>query len=211
MLRLASALPAAFALLSACTSTEPTASAPTATAEPAAAAPAPAPAPAAIPLAKDEHLLLKPGYAGQLRINMNEAELLTLLPSSSLTKTTRRLEGIEYPAYEYRPDDAPAGTPPLLLELVGAIEDGGNRLWRVQVQDARYRTAEGLGVGSTYGEVRRAYGVQTIEQAEGNVAAVSERVGMTWLLDRRSLPLGRVLRKDDIPAGTRITGIILYQ
>ncbi|RAK69904.1 hypothetical protein [Hymenobacter edaphi] len=221
MLRLSSTLPAGLALLlAACGPTERPAANPTAApAAPAASAPTPAASERAdsvastapIPTAKDEHLLLKPGYVGPLRLNMKEADLLTLLPPSTLTQTTRSLEGIEYPVYEYRPDDAPAGSAPLLLEMVGAVEDGGNRLWRVQLQDARYRTAEGIGVGSTYGEARRAYGVQTIERAEGRLVAVSERVGMTWVLDKTGLNLNRALRKDDIPPATRITGIILYQ
>lgn len=199
-------------LLAACGPTERPTDQPAAAAPPTAPPPAPAAPAAPIPVApKDEHLLLRPGYAGQLRLNMKEADLLALLPPAALRKTTRSLEGIEYPAYEYRPDDAPAGSPPLLLELVGAIEDGGNRLWRVQVRDARYRTAEGIGVGSSYGEARRAYGVQTIERAEGQLVAVSERVGMTWVLDAAGLPTDRLLRKDDIPPATRITGIILYQ
>lgn len=218
MLRPSSLLPAAglLLLLAACGPTEKPVETPAASA-PAADTAAPATPPladtvaTAIPAAPDEHLLLRPGYVGPLRLNMKEADLLSLLPPSQLRATTRSLEGTEYPVYEYRPDDAPAGTAPLLLEMVTAIDGNGNRLWRVQLQDARYRTAEGIGVGSTYGEARRAYGVQTVEQAEGRLVAVSERVGMTWVLDKTGLPTNRLLRKDDVPPATRITGIILYQ
>lgn len=216
MLRPSSLLPAAgLLLLAACGPTERPAETPAAPARSTdTAAPAPLPtdtAAAGIPAAPDEHLLLKPGYVGPLRLNMKEADLLALLPPSSRRATTRSLEGTEYPVYEYRPDDAPAGTAPLLLEMVTAIDGNGNRLWRVQVQDPRYRTAEGIGVGSTYGAARKAYGVQTVEQAEGRLVAVSERVGMTWVLDKAGLPTNRLLRKDDVPPATRITGIILYQ
>ena len=221
MLRPTSLLPAAALalLLAACGPTEKPAEKPApaaSAATPPAAAPAAAAVPAdtaaaPIPAAPDAHLLLRPGYVGPLRLNMKEADLLALLPPSQLRATTRSLEGTEYPVYEYRPDDAPAGTAPLLLEMVTALDGHGNRLWRVQLQDARYRTQAGIGVGSTYGEARRAYGVQTIERAEGRLVAVSERVGMTWVLDQTGLNRSRPLRKDDIPAATRITGIILYQ
>ncbi|OON70066.1 hypothetical protein [Hymenobacter sp. CRA2] len=199
-------------LLSACGPDRRPASAPTTTAPmPAPSAPAPAvPAPAP-PAAPDSSLLLRAGYVGPLRLNMKETALLELLPPSSLRKTTRSLEGIEYPAYEYRPAGAPASAAPLLLEMVTALDGNGNRLWRVQLQDPRYRTAEGIGVGSRYGDARRTYGVQTIERAEGRLVAVSERVGMTWVLDKTGLPTKGLLRKDDIPPATRITGIILYQ
>jgi hypothetical protein len=218
MIRPASVLPAAALalLLAACGPAEqpaeqPATDAPAAATPPARPADPTAPPAAPIPAAPDEHLLLKPGYVGPLRLNMKEADLLTLLPPSSLHATTRSLEGIEYPVYEYRPSGQPAGTAPLLLEMVTALDGNGNRLWRVQLQDARYRTAEGIGVGSTYGAARKAYGIQTIERAEGRLVAVSERVGMTWVLDKTGLNLNRALRKDDIPPATRITGIILYQ
>ncbi|RTQ52551.1 hypothetical protein EJV47_05945 [Hymenobacter gummosus] len=216
MLRLSSLLPAAALalLLAACGPTERPAEAPAPPAPAPAATPAPpadtaAAAPRSAPA--DTSLLLRPGYVGPLRLNMKEADLLALLPPSTRRASTRSLEGIDYPVYEYRPEGQPAGTPPLLLEMVTAIDGNGNRLWRAQLQDARYRTAEGIGVGSTFGEARRAYGVQTIERAEGRLVAVSERVGMTWVLDKTGLPLDRLLRKDDIPPATRITGIILYQ
>ncbi|UYZ60372.1 hypothetical protein [Hymenobacter latericus] len=158
----------------------------------------------------DSAFLIRRGYVGPLRLNMKEGALLAAVPGSSLHKTTRTLEGITYPVYEYRAAGTPAGSAPLLLEMVGDDEEG-YRLWRVQVRDARYRTAEAIGVGGTYGEARRAYGIQTIERTEAGVVAVSERLNASWVLDARNLPATGQLRKEDIPPATPIVGVILFR
>ncbi|KUG07666.1 hypothetical protein [Solirubrum puertoriconensis] len=158
----------------------------------------------------DSAFLIRRGYVGPLRLNMKEGALLAAVPESSLRKTTRTLEGITYPVYEYRAAGTPATTAPLLLEMVGDEEEG-YRLWRVQVRDGRYRTAEAVGVGGTYGEARQAYGIQTIERTEAGVVAVSERLNASWILDAKTLPATGQLRKDDIPPATQIVGVILFR
>ncbi|AYA36494.1 hypothetical protein D3Y59_05145 [Hymenobacter oligotrophus] len=183
---------------------QPTAPSPTADSATAPAGSLPAAAPT------DSSFLIRRGYVGPLRLNMKEGALLAAVPARSLRKTTRTLEGITYPVYEYRPPGTPASAEPLLLEMVGDEEEG-YRLWRVQVRDGRYRTAEAIGVGGTYGEARRAYGIQTIERTEAGLVAVSERLNASWVLDAKNLPASAQLRKDDIPAATPIVGVILFR
>jgi hypothetical protein len=54
--------------------------------------------------------------------------------------------------------------------------------WGIDVRDSRFRTADGLGVGSTGGELRSHYQFHMTE-AEGAHAAVVDALKMTFALD----------------------------
>src|SRR2546427_10491847 len=55
------------------------------------------------------------------------------------------------PALEIRLGNLSAARASLTAELFPPAE---NRVWRVNVFDRRFRTAEGLGIGSTLGQIR---------------------------------------------------------
>lgn len=191
-------------------------SAPTQTSPPVATTPAPVTQPAAPPrqlpfTSPDSLHLLRTGHVGRLRLNMKEAAMLAVLPAQQLRKTTRQLEGIDYPVYELRDARYPQA-PPLLLEMVGDEEEGF-RLWRVQVTAPQYRTAFGLGVGSTLGEVRRQFRLSTVELADAGLVAVSDQARMSWLLDEDSLPDRAAMLRNPatVPDGTRIKGVLLFR
>jgi hypothetical protein len=59
--------------------------------------------------------------------------------------------------------------------------------WRIVVHDPRFRTREGLGVGSTLGEVRRHYTLQVV-QGEGAFAAVVPSANLAFMLDAVDKP-----------------------
>ena len=156
--------------------------------------------------------LLSPGRVGSLRLNMRESELLKVVPAKQMRASTRTLEGIRYPVYEL-PDHRNPQAPPLLLEMVGDSVEG-YRLWRVRVTDPKYRTAAGIGVGSPYGAARQLYPVSTVERTDAGLVAVSDQVGMSWLLDEKSLPKAsrtRAFTPGDIPPATRITEVLLFR
>ena len=90
----------------------------------------------------------------------------------------------------------------------------GYRLWRVRVTEPKYRTAAGIGVGSPYGAARQLYGISTVERTDLGLVAVSDQVGMAWMLDENSLPKNsrpRPLTPADVPPATRITGVLLFR
>lgn len=193
---------------------DPAAASPGAEAGPAQASkPATPSAPAAsTPSTVDSaRFLLSPGRVGALRLNMSETALLEAVPYEQLRETTRTVEGIRYPAYEW-PDRQQPQAPPLLLEMVGDSAEG-YRLWRVQVRDPRYRTAAGIGVGSPFGAAVQQYGVSTIERTDAGLVAVSDQARMSWVLDEKSVPAARrgTVRAADVPPATRITGVLLFR
>ncbi len=143
---------------------------------------------------------------------MTETALLDRVPKEMLHKTTRELEGIAYPVYELR-DPTHPDAPPTILELVGDEEEGF-RIWRIQLHDPRYRSAQGgVGVGSTFGQARLAYGIQFVERADMGLVAVSEAAQISWLLDASTLPNPNapVLRPTDVPDATKIRGVLLFR
>ncbi|MBG8553533.1 hypothetical protein [Hymenobacter guriensis] len=168
----------------------------------------PTPAPAARPEAPDSLHLLSPGRVGVLRLNMKEAALRAIIPAAQLRRTTRQLEGIDYPVYEMQ-DPRHPDAPPSVLELVGD-DDEGYRLWRVHITSPHYRTAEGVGVGSPVGLARSHYGINTVEVADAGLVAVSDEVRMSWQLDMAGL--SRPPRQPtELPPATRIRGIYLFR
>ncbi|GAA4387111.1 hypothetical protein [Hymenobacter koreensis] len=183
--------------------------------------PVPQPAPAtavtpAVSAAEKAYYTLGRGFLGTefIRLNMTEEQLRQKVPADRLKRITRESEGIEYPAYELRNPQYP-DAPPVILELAEDLAGRpGLRIWRIEVRDPRYRTGKGgIGVGSTFGEARQAYGIQTVEQADAGLIAVSESVSMSWILDPTGIPqpTGRPLLKDDVPPGTRIIGVLLFR
>jgi hypothetical protein len=57
-------------------------------------------------------------------------------------------------------------------------------VWGIEVRDARFRTIDGLGVGSTAGELRRSYPFQVSEE-EGSHAAMVKALQMSFALTRQ--------------------------
>ncbi|QNH60575.1 hypothetical protein [Hymenobacter sediminicola] len=190
---------------------DPAASSPGATPGAATASVPAASNPPALSTTDSLQYLLSPGRVGQLRLNMTEAALLQVVPYERMRETKLSIEGIDYPAYEL-PDPKRPSAPPLLLEMVGDSAEGF-RLWRVRVRDPRFRTAEGIGVGSPFGAAVQQYGISTVELADAGLVAVSDQMRMTWMLDAKSVPnlRGGRLTVADIPPATRITGVLLFR
>ncbi|MET4104988.1 hypothetical protein [Hymenobacter sp. UYP22] len=168
------------------------------------------PAESGAPLPDSLHLI-SPGQAGRLRLGMSESRLKRVVPAQLLTDTTYQDQGRTLPAYQLRdaqyPDD-PAST-------LHMIEDGkgGFRLRRIRIYSSRYRTAEGIGVGSPFGAARQNLGLTRIRNTPAGLAAVSGQVQMAWVVDPNSLPNkpAEQIQSSEIPPAARITGVLLYR
>ena len=78
--------------------------------------------------------------------------------------------------------------------------------------DPRLRTRDGIGIGSTYGELRSKYKVDSIGSGEGNFIARVEALGISFELDTSGpTPLWRIRDPQAVPAGVRIVGMLLTQ
>lgn len=118
-----------------------------------------------------------------------------------------KLEGHLSPALELRLFGSQPGA-----SLIAEIWPSNNELvvTRIRVLDPRLRTKEGIGIGSTYGELRSRYSVDWVASGEGDFFARVEALGISFTLDTSGLPAGRTIRDPALVPGTvRIIGVLL--
>ena len=147
-------------------------------------------------------LRISPGQVGPIQIGMEVNQLKKLLPGQ-LQETALHLEGEPFKAYQ-----------------IGSFESGilveekcapTCQVWRIQVRDAAYRTSEGLGVGSTLGEVKKHYPISFLGPGETEIVAVSDKRKITFLLDVSALPASKVprLNLQNTPDGVKVLGMLI--
>ena len=98
--------------------------------------------------------VLERGRAGQLEIGMTVAEVYTVAGRENVRAVTSHRGAESRPALEIRIPGFTAAAA-LTVSLDGIC--GPLAVWGIEVHDPRFRTRNGLGVGSSLGEVRRLY------------------------------------------------------
>jgi hypothetical protein len=118
-----------------------------------------------------------------------------------------KLEGQLSPAIEIKLSGAQIGA-----SLIAEILPSNNRLVvsRINVLDARLRTKQGIGIGSTYADLRSVYSIDRVGSGEGQFFARVDALGMSFQLDLSGLPGTQVTRDPArVPNEARIVGILL--
>ncbi|RDV13772.1 mechanosensitive ion channel protein MscS [Pontibacter diazotrophicus] len=161
------------------------------------------------PIPEPASFVIEKGRAGDVAIGMPIDELRSNVPMGfAIRDTTLMLEEQQSTAYVLTPQDQDKG---LLVEQQCEAEC---RVWRINVLSTDFKTPQGLGIGSKYGEVKEAYPIGTVALAEDNFVAVSEEAGMSFVLDDTQLPQDAQDRgrynPGNIPANTLVKRIILY-
>ncbi len=144
---------------------------------------------------------------GPIQIGMAVNAMRKRVPAEFLKEVPITREGRGYRAYEIRqtPTDQKAG---LLIEETC---EPACQVWRVHVQNPAYKTKEGLGVGSTLGDVKKHYKLNYLGAGETEIVAVSDDAKLTFMLDVSKVPAKQVprLNLENTPDNTPVIGMLI--
>ncbi len=118
-----------------------------------------------------------------------------------------KLEGFLTPALEIKLFGSQA-----VASLIAEIWPSNNELvvTRIRVLDPRLRTKEGIGIGSTYADLRSRYSVDWVGRGEGPFIARVEALGISFLLDMSGVQAVHTIRNPaQVPADVRVVGMLL--
>ena len=118
-----------------------------------------------------------------------------------------KLEGQLSPALEIKFFGAQA-----TASLVAEIRPSDNKLvvTRIQIFDPRLRTKDGIGIGSTYADLRSKYSVDWVGWGEGDFVARVEAIGISFTLDLSGVPDAHTIRNPArVPPDARVVGMLL--
>ena len=159
--------------------------------------------------AQDEFLLTKQ-RVGAVVIGMTIDDLHAIHKPSSTRLVAQYPEGMFTPMLEVYLEGA---TNKSIASLLIGIDK--NKDWivgNIKVNDARFRTDKGVGVGSTLGAIRKAYAVKWIGFGEGSLYANVEEINMSFELDITNPPREWDKTHDQrlIPDGAKVLSVLLY-
>jgi hypothetical protein len=159
----------------------------------------------------------QPGSPGLLRIEPHRLGKIAIGASAedvyeAFARAERRLVDLEHEGHL---------SPALELTLPGAtkkfsvVAELGCRqglvVSRIFIRDPAFRTAEGIGAGSTVAELRKAYTLGDFSTAEGGASVVVNALSATFELDQTGSDFSRVRSSSDLPGSTKIVGVLLWR
>ncbi len=154
-------------------------------------------------------LVVEKGRVGNIRLGMPIAEVRQQVAAgTTVTDTLLQQEGMQATAYLLHTNSHGKG---LLIEQHC---ESACTVWRITVLGSEFKTPKGIGVGSKYSEVKQAYPISMVAFEEGNFVAVSEEMGISFVLDHTQLPQdykdkGKY-NPENIPANTMVKRLMLY-
>jgi hypothetical protein len=123
--------------------------------------------------------LLSDGRAGAIEIGMSVDEVFQRVGREHVRLVDLFKEGMFSPAIEI--DVSGGSVAPAIIADIRESPCPGFSMSGIDVRDRNFRTREGLGVGSTLGELRRFYNVE-LSHAEGE-SAIVPALKMSFALD----------------------------
>ncbi len=113
--------------------------------------------------------LLSRGRAGQLEIGESVDDVFKAIGRENVRLVDTFREGLFSPSLEIRLPSAPVA--PSIVAEIREVPCPRFAIWEIEVDDPRFRTAQGLGIGSRVGLLRRAYTVE-VSHEEGEKVIV---------------------------------------
>lgn len=128
--------------------------------------------------------VLSAGRAGSFELGMTVDELIAQVGREHVRLVAKFPEGMFQP--EVEGDLVGFAGGPALVAPIREWPCGLFALWGISVHDPRFRTANGLGVGSTLGDLRRNYPnvIVTNIDADGGPSVVISELGLTFAMEQ---------------------------
>jgi hypothetical protein len=138
-------------------------------------------------LTKDTAFLLESGKAGSFEVGATADEIYSLAGRDNVRLVPLFKEGMFEPALEVQLTGS--STRPSMVARIREWPCAQFSVWGLEVRDRRFRTREGIGIGSTLGELRRHYKVEMGGIESGNSSAiVPSMMNISFVLDAIDAP-----------------------
>jgi hypothetical protein len=155
------------------------------------------------------------GRVGEIKMGMSPSDIYAIVDKSFTRLVDLQLEGMPSPAIELFKTEKRRDNPEIICEL------DQDKVYRIQVHSPQYKTDRGIGVGATFGELRRVYEIKDPKQLiwgeEAFYGAVVEELRMSFSLDinKTMTPaqiddFKRASGPGQIPDNTKIDSILIY-
>lgn len=155
--------------------------------------------------------VLASGFAGAIGVGHSAESLYQQFGTEAVTAGEAYLGGRIYRVLRVNEQGS---SRPSLTAFVAQLKEGQDKvITAVHVFDKRYKTASGIGVGATLGDLRRAGGISSIEYAD-SLYAVAQGSKMRYELDisAESMPIAWLNGGDtnSLPDDMKIRSILLF-
>ena len=120
-------------------------------------------------------------------------------------KEIMQLEGDDYDIYNVYENGEK-------IYSVEPVFDNPDVIWRVWIYSPKFKTEKGIGVGSTFAEIKSKYHIEYIQtEGEGGLGVSVKEVPIGFMMDNSKLPKGWWERMDneEIPESLPIEEIII--
>ncbi len=155
--------------------------------------------------------LLADGRVGYVQIGRSVESLYRHYDRSLVTFEAENRDGIPYPVVKLFVPEKKA--PAMVLSVSVSRQGQQQTIDGIRVYDERFKTEDGIGIGSTLGDMKKAGTLQGVKQIDQSLYAVSKEAHLLFELEvaMANLPVEwlRSGEVDSLPSSMKIRGILL--
>lgn len=124
------------------------------------------------------------GRVGQIYLGMSLEAIYKVYPKETTKQVDLHLEGMPTPALQVFLNKQ-SKNPSLVIRL----EAPNGTISGIDVRDARFKLANGIGIGSSLGQLRKAYKNLSIDVSEGDVFEIIRELNISFVIQLKTANL----------------------